>query len=394
LIKLPGLVRLLAIVSLAASTASADVLARVDLGLAQPVSSPASSYFGTGFDSSVALSADVASFLDLGGRLSYIFVSQRAGSPLSGPASLIAVGAAARAHRPREEAKWVPWAELSVQYVRTGTLDRVGLSASVGVQFPLVERFSLGPWLGVEQVFRVSDTSSYPTHDATVIGFGIAGELTLFGLHPSAPRTEIAQAPGDIDLDPDHDGVKSPFDRCPTVPEDRDGFEDDDGCPDPDDDQDGVLDANDACPRVPGSPATLGCPDRDSDGVADADDQCPDVRGLPTEAGCPTYGEVKVGTARIDLLHTIDFPRGASAIPPRSLPMVDELAQALKDRASLCVRVVGKAPVAALASARAEAVMLRLMLQGVSPSRLLAQGQAATTGELALEVVPCEVKTP
>jgi hypothetical protein len=34
-------------------------------------------------------------------------------------------------------------------------------------------------------------------------------------------------------------------------PEDFDGFEDENGCPDPDNDRDGILDVNDDCPLEP-----------------------------------------------------------------------------------------------------------------------------------------------
>ena len=56
-----------------------------------------------------------------------------------------------------------------------------------------------------------------------------------------------------------------PVDNCPNEAEDTDGFEDDDGCPEPDNDKDGLSDAKDKCP---GQPETLngnkdedGCPD-------------------------------------------------------------------------------------------------------------------------------------
>ena len=47
-------------------------------------------------------------------------------------------------------------------------------------------------------------------------------------------------------------------DQCVEAPEDRDGFQDDDGCPDVDNDADGTLDVQDNCPLVPGPVA--GCP--------------------------------------------------------------------------------------------------------------------------------------
>src|SRR4029453_5260495 len=55
-----------------------------------------------------------------------------------------------------------------------------------------------------------------------------------------APKT-----PGDRD----HDGILDNVDKCPDDPEDKDGFEDEDGCPDKDNDKDGILDAQDKCPN-------------------------------------------------------------------------------------------------------------------------------------------------
>ncbi|MCA9674828.1 MAG: hypothetical protein KC464_07305, partial [Myxococcales bacterium] len=66
--------------------------------------------------------------------------------------------------------------------------------------------------------------------------------------------------------DRDRDGVIDGRDRCRDVAEDRDGFEDDDGCPDDDDDGDGIPDALDRCPRDA----------EDRDGFDD-EDGCPDA---------------------------------------------------------------------------------------------------------------------
>lgn len=66
------------------------------------------------------------------------------------------------------------------------------------------------------------------------------------------------------DHDRDGDGIPDDDDRCPTVAEDRDGFEDMDGCPEADNDGDGIVDSDDACPDVPGArspdPRKNGCP--------------------------------------------------------------------------------------------------------------------------------------
>jgi len=99
------------------------------------------------------------------------------------------------------------------------------------------------------------------------------------------------------DFDNDDDGVPDDNDRCPTEKEDSDEFEDDDGCLDPDNDHDSVLDAQDACPKEAGAasrdPKQNGCPerDRDVDGIFDSQDKCPkkaeDRDAFQDEDGCP-----------------------------------------------------------------------------------------------------------
>jgi OOP family OmpA-OmpF porin len=88
--------------------------------------------------------------------------------------------------------------------------------------------------------------------------------------------------------DSDSDGIPDDIDRCPLDPEDRDGFQDEDGCPDPDNDGDGIVDKLDACPGDPGPLENKGCPvlDRDGDGVPDGEDKCPEVKGTKELAGC------------------------------------------------------------------------------------------------------------
>ncbi len=100
--------------------------------------------------------------------------------------------------------------------------------------------------------------------------------------------------------DTDHDGVLDRDDKCPSEPEDRDGFEDADGCPDPDNDRDGIPDARDQCPNAPetvnGYKDDDGCPelDSDGDGIIDELDKCPavpeDKNGYQDDDGCPEGG--------------------------------------------------------------------------------------------------------
>jgi outer membrane protein OmpA-like peptidoglycan-associated protein len=107
-----------------------------------------------------------------------------------------------------------------------------------------------------------------------------------------------ASQPAEPAVDTDGDGLPDDVDRCPTEPEDRDSFEDDDGCPDPDNDRDGILDTSDECPNEPetvnGMRDEDGCPDvgdRDGDGLLDDVDRCPDEAedrdSFEDEDGCP-----------------------------------------------------------------------------------------------------------
>src|SRR5262245_3146925 len=80
--------------------------------------------------------------------------------------------------------------------------------------------------------------------------------------------------------DRDGDGIPDMDDQCPDQPEDRDGYKDEDGCPDPDNDGDGIPDALDKCPNEPEDFDNFqdedGCPDPDNDcdGIPDHNDDC------------------------------------------------------------------------------------------------------------------------
>jgi OmpA-OmpF porin, OOP family len=112
-------------------------------------------------------------------------------------------------------------------------------------------------------------------------------------------RDDFEDADGCPDEDNDGDRREDSIDRCPNEAEDLDGFEDEDGCPEPDNDKDGLNDADDRCPNdaEDGKPPfpNDGCPadkrDSDDDGIVDAFDRCPNARedldGFEDWDGCP-----------------------------------------------------------------------------------------------------------
>jgi OOP family OmpA-OmpF porin len=97
--------------------------------------------------------------------------------------------------------------------------------------------------------------------------------------------------------DSDSDGLAETDDQCPTEPEDTDGFEDSDGCPDLDNDGDALEDSTDKCANdaedLDKYQDSDGCPDpdNDKDGVRDEGDRCADEaetkNGFEDEDGCP-----------------------------------------------------------------------------------------------------------
>jgi hypothetical protein len=123
-------------------------------------------------------------------------------------------------------------------------------------------------------------------------------------------RDGFQDGDGCPDFDNDDDGVGDDEDKCPAEQEDADGFEDQDGCLDPDDDHDGIVDKQDACPREAGpdaaDPKRRGCPlrDTDMDGVFEPDDKCPqqaeDRDGFEDQDGCPDTDDDKDGVLDAD----------------------------------------------------------------------------------------------
>ena len=189
--------------------------------------------------------------------------------------------------------------------------------------------------------------------------------------------------PEEENVDTDGDGILDAVDKCPTEPEDKDQFQDEDGCPDPDNDNDTVLDIVDACPLDPGTPANNGCPvtDRDGDGVTDDVDQCPDVPGKPPK-GCPRRVLVVKTDKAIEIKKQIRFETGKARIRGRvSFEILDQVASVLKSNPDIKVVIEGHTDSRGsaaynlrLSDARANAVRDALIERGIDPSRLEAIG--------------------
>ncbi len=161
--------------------------------------------------------------------------------------------------------------------------------------------------------------------------------------------------------DKDDDQIANINDLCPNDPEDKDGFEDEDGCPDPDNDKDRIPDRNDKCPNEPET-----------------------YNGFDDDDGCPDRGRVVVTASAIEILDMVYFAKGSDAVKRESMPIVDAIAATLIGNPTIkLIELQGHADGSeadsyGISARRAAAVQAVLMAKGVPPSRLTVQGYGAT----------------
>ena len=189
------------------------------------------------------------------------------------------------------------------------------------------------------------------------------------------------------DLDNDADGIRDIIDKCPMDPEDIDKFEDEDGCPDLDNDKDGLSDKVDQCPNEPedkdGFEDDDGCPDLDNDNdtFLDKDDKCPMEFGVAPD-GCPKkYNLVVVTDKKIEIKQTIYFDFRKATIKKVSFPLLNEVAQALADNPKIKVEIQGHTDSVGndafnlkLSQKRAESVKAYIVKRGIDASRMVPKG--------------------
>jgi outer membrane protein OmpA-like peptidoglycan-associated protein len=192
------------------------------------------------------------------------------------------------------------------------------------------------------------------------------------------------------DLDNDADGVPDASDKCPLDKEDRNGIDDEDGCPDPDDDKDGIVGTKDGCPTEAedkdGFKDDDGCPDpdNDGDGVADANDKCPTEaetwNGFKDDDGCADVlpEAVKKYTGVIE---GITFKKNKDVIEKRSFAVLDRAVKVLAEYKEIKVEISGHTSDEGehdynvdLSKRRAESVKTYLSGKGIAAERIQTVG--------------------
>lgn len=190
------------------------------------------------------------------------------------------------------------WFEGGGGIARTGNLWRPAVEAGIGYGFsagPIV----LSPMVRFQQVIHTDDAL-----DDTDARFASAGLEITFNDGSDEPWDPGPVFVAMSSVDADHDGLPDVRDACPYVPEDFDGYMDEDGCPEHDVDNDGIADASDACP-----------------------DQPETVNGVNDHDGCPDSGALEVVNGVIVIDERILFSFDSHRIRKAGLAKLRDLAE-------------------------------------------------------------------
>jgi OmpA-OmpF porin, OOP family len=155
--------------------------------------------------------------------------------------------------------------------------------------------------------------------------------------------------------------IRGGYDACPDLPEDFDGIEDEDGCPEGDKDKDGVLDYQDRCPN-----------------------EAETINGFKDDDGCKDEGPAKIviEDGKITILETIRFELNSSKIDRSSYGIMDQIALTFRahdeiQRIEIGGHTDSTGPHAfnvRLSRERARSVRQYLLGRGIPPGRLGATG--------------------
>ena len=217
----------------------------------------------------------------------------------------------------------------------------------VGVKYAVTDKIDLRADARV--VFLPNTSKNSDSADLELL----AGATYRFGGETAAP----APAPTPLAKDSDRDDIPDDADKCPNEAEDKDGFQDDDGCPDPDNDGDGVLDANDKCPK-----------------------ELETKNGYKDEDGCPD--EVPAAVKKFTgVVKGINFKVKSADIQKSSFKVLNDAVKVLKEYPDLRIEISGHTSSEGVAEKnqklsedRAASVKAYMVAQGIAENRITTVG--------------------
>jgi outer membrane protein OmpA-like peptidoglycan-associated protein len=304
-----------------------DFALKVEPGVALPLTTPQSRLFKTGGSGTIKALWLVNEYMDIGPSATFLSLPSEASGTEAGNAWTF--GGSLRLRRARSAPETFlamsPWVDADILYVRTGSLNRPGFAAAVGVAVPIGKArvFSIGPFARYFQIMQWS-RQGFDSSDAKILSLGLSLEVG-----PGLER-ERAAVPAEV----------------------RTVYKE-----------------------------TLVCPDRDKDGVPDSVDRCPDVAGPVDNWGCPAYKKLVVQRDKLELKEKLYFAWNQAVLQEVSYPVMDEVVQALNDNKGFRVQVEGHASSEGasdhnqtLSEKRAEAVLDYLVTHGIDKGRLASKG--------------------
>lgn len=249
------------------------------------------------------------------------------------------------------------------------TLRRAFASGNTAIEMFAGARTRLGPHFHLTAAIGAGLTQAPATpalHALFAIGWNMPTNAAV------EPAEDAPARPAGTTSDADRDGIVDADDACPAIPEDLDGFDDADGCPDNDNDGDGLPDERDECPSDPETFNDF----NDQDG-------CPDWEPVGIQTGPLTQIAPIVATAR-------------GTVNRENRALVDAVIKLLNDNPEITkLSVEGHASrepnreKAQQTSQRAAEQVVRLLVRGgVDASRLAAVGLGNDDGVTATTALP------
>jgi outer membrane protein OmpA-like peptidoglycan-associated protein len=196
-----SLLTIASLLVLAGSAQAQEVTLKLEPGVAVPLTRPQDYHFDAGVAGQAKLLVSLNQYLAIGPSVSELVLGN--GNHTTAVGSAFGVGGGLVLHRPHDHVNNTgsgfsavsPWLDGDLQYIRTGTLDRAGLSLAVGASVPTSDARNL--WIGPFVRYQDIVQEKHPGIDGTDAHVLIAG--LSFEIGPTqrrvAPPVETQEVP-------------------------------------------------------------------------------------------------------------------------------------------------------------------------------------------------------